>query len=161
MKEEFRVIEGFDDYEVSNLGRVRSNKCGKSRILKQSVEGSGYNYVGLMFGKKVKIKKVHKLVAVAFLNHTPNGHEMVVDHIDNNKSNNTLTNLQIITPRENSSKEKRGISKYTGVSWNKGVKKWHSYIQINGKRKHLGYFEYEIDAHNAYQIKLKEIKNEI
>jgi hypothetical protein len=47
---------------------------------------------------------------------------------------------------------------YKGVSWNKKMNKWRSGIKINKKSIHLGYFENEIDASNAYQNKLKELK---
>jgi hypothetical protein len=93
---------------------------------------------------------------MAFLNHKPNGHVLVVDHINNNRADNRLENLQIITQRENSSKDKKGVSKHTGVFWNKQNTKWHAQIQINGKKKHLGYFKCETAAHLSYQRKLKE-----
>jgi ribosomal protein L15E len=72
---------------------------------------------------------------MAFLNHTPCGYKIVVDHIDNNiKTDNRLENLQLITQRENVSKDiKNTSSKYIGVCWHKKAKKWRSSIQINGK----------------------------
>lgn len=115
--------------------------------------------------KKNKRKQItnHTLVAIAFLNHTPCGHKLVIDHIDGNPLNNMLNNLQIITQRQNVTKKKnkrKPASIYTGVFWSKRGKKWKSRIYINGKYVNLGSYENELDAHNAYQNKLKEIKNE-
>ena len=66
--------------------------------------------------------------------------------------------MQVITQRENSSKDKKGgSSKYVGVTFNKLNNTWKSQINIDGKIKYLGDFKNEIDASKAYQNKLKEI----
>jgi hypothetical protein len=152
-------IPNYEGYQVSNLGRVKSLKYGKERILKIGTNNHGYYYVVLYIKNSTKNKTVHQLVAMAFLNHTPNGHTLVVDHINNDKTDNTLGNLQIITSRENTSKDRKGISKHTGVNWSKERKKWRTQIKINGKYKHLGYFNCEEDAAYAYLLKLREINN--
>ncbi|CAA6810324.1 MAG: HNH homing endonuclease [uncultured Sulfurovum sp.] len=167
MKEIWKDIEGYEGlYKISNLGNVRSldrvvtksnnvvNRL-KGKILKPAKNTSGYYNVIIYKNCKPKTYSNHQLVAMMFLNHKPDGFNIVVDHIDNNKLNNRLDNLQLITNRENVSKESRGKSKYTGVSWRKNRNKWISTICINGKRKHLGSFINEIDAHYAYQNKLK------
>ena len=151
--------EGF--YQVSNLGNVRSlnyNKTGKANILKTPVNPRGYACVNLSLYKKQKVSKVHSLVARAFLNHKPCGMKIVVDHIDNNSLNNNLYNLQLITVRENCSKDKKGISKHTGVTLHKATGKWQSQIQINGKYKYLGLFTDEKEAAQVYQNELNKIK---
>ena len=97
---------------------------------------------------------------MSFLNHTPCGYKEVVDHIDNDKLNNKVENLQLTTVRYNTSKDvKNSTSKYTGVCWHKNLQKWMCQIQIKGKNQYLGIFENEIDAHNAYQKTLKKINN--
>jgi len=97
-------------------------------------------------------------MAITFLNHIPNGHSIIVDHINNISTDNRLENLQLITNRENLSKDKKnGTSKYTGVSWFKRGKKWHSSININNKKVHLGYFIDDLEASNQYQLALKNI----
>lgn len=152
-------------YKVSDYGRVKSlcrhinhskgGKCLiKEKILKQGIEATGRSNVSLRKNLESKTHKVHKLVAIAFLNHTPNGHKIVVDHIDNDKTNNILSNLQLITQRENCSKDRRGTSKYTGICWCKKNKKWVSQIRINGKLKYLGLFTEEIEASEKYQKEL-------
>ena len=148
-------------YQVSNLGRVKSldfKRTGKEGFLKLSIGLNGYNLVTLSYLGKGKTYRISKLVAIVFLNHKPNGFKTVVDHINNIKTDDRLENLQVITQRENCSKDKKnGTSKYTGVSWNKKDKKWQSGIKINGISINLGYFNNEEEASKAYQNKLKTI----
>jgi hypothetical protein len=173
MSEEiFKDILGYEGlYQVSNFGNVKSlsremdngkRKCiSKERILKFGNDGTrGYLNVKLFKGNTKKTIKVHQLVAMAFLGHISDGsHKIVVDHINNIKTDNRAENLQLLTNRENSSKDKKnGSSQYTGVYWCNYYNKWHSRIYLNGKKKHLGYFTSEIEAHEAYQKALSEIK---
>lgn len=159
--EEFRDIPGFEGYQVSNLGRVKSFKNKKEVILSNSKNCKGYYKIILRKNNKNYYKGIHQLIAIAFLNHIPNGNKLVVDHKNNIKTDNRLENLQIITNRENSSKDvKNKTSKYTGVYWYKSRSKWMASIGIEGKTKHLGLFTCELEASIAYQNKLKEIQNE-
>jgi len=167
----WKDVKGYEGlYQVSNLGRVKSlnrkiiYKNGSVYFYKEKIKKltlnkrHGYLWVRLSKKSKATSKKVHKIVAESFLNHIPNGHKKVIDHIDNNKLNNSLKNLQIITQRENSSKDKKNkSSNFTGVYWNKKSKKWHSQIKIKSKKKHLGNFDKEYDAHLAYQQALKNL----
>lgn len=162
--EEWKDILGYEGfYQISNLGKVKSltrKVVPVDKILKPQVDGNGYLHARLYKDGKGKTMKVHQLVVLAFLNHVPNGHKVVVDHIDNNKLNNKLNNLQLISNRENISKDKiGGTSKHVGVSWNKEMKKWYSCIRINSKTKSLGLFTCELEASEAYQKKLKQITN--
>jgi hypothetical protein len=162
MIEEYRAVKGYEGlYEVSNFGNVKSLKRKRvlnDRILNPPINQKGYRLVNLnKNGLKYKIE-VHQLIAIAFLNHVPNGLKIVIDHIDNNPLNNRLDNLQLITNRQNCSKDKKGTSNYTGVSWNKKAQRWRSQIVINGKSKYLGQFTNEIQASNAYQYELKTIQ---
>lgn len=165
----WKPIEGYENiYEISNYGRVKSLqrivKKGiydiklKEKILVQFINSNKYLHVTLSKNGICKNVKIHLLVASSFLNHKPDGtHKIVIDHIDNNKLNNHLDNLQLISNRENCSKEKRGFSKFTGVGFAKREKKWRAYISVNNKFIHLGYFNTEIEASNAYQNKLIEL----
>lgn len=164
MKEIFKDVMKYESmYQVSNLGRVRSMKRKgvlNDRILKQGKDANGYFLVNLSKDGIQKSFKVHQLVAVAFLNHVPDGYKsLIVDHIDNNKLNNKLDNLQLTTARNNTSKDAIGTSIYTGVSWYKKTNKWMASISINGKVKNLGYFYSEIDAHNKYKDILESLKD--
>ena len=148
-------------YQVSNFGRVKSLKFNKQRILKLTSDPNGYYRCNLYSKGKRGRFKVHKLVAISFLGHVPDGHNIVVDHVNNDKSNNRLENLQLISHRENTSKDKKGYSsQYVGVTWNKSTSKWLSRIVIEGELKYLGSFTYEIEAAEAYQTKLKELKKQ-
>jgi hypothetical protein len=147
-------------YQVSNLGNVRSLKFNKLKVLKKSINKRGRYRVNLRKnGHQFSNCKISQLSAMAFLNHKPCGHKIVVDHIDNNKENDKLYNLQLISNRENTIKDtSRGSSKYVGVSWHKNINKWRTSIYIKGKVKHLGYFTDEKEAAQAYQNELKKIK---
>ena len=159
MSEIFKDIPGYEGmYQVSDLGNVKSLIFGKERILKETLSSSGYKMVGLFKDTKLNGFSIHQLIAVTFLNHTANGHNLIVDHINNNKLDNRLENLQIISHRKNLSKDKKNkTSKYTGVSWNNQKNKWVSQIRINGIVNYLGQFNNELEASNAYKNKLKTL----
>lgn len=153
--EEWRQIKGFNDmYEVSNLGRVKSN-YGKGRILKQTYNKyRGYLSVLLYTKEYSKRVPVHTIVAEYFLDHKPNGVcGIVVDHIDNDKLNNKVSNLQIITQRENCSKDKH----MPGTTFHKDSGKWQASIRYKGKRFYLGHYHDRSDAYKAYLSKRKEL----
>ena len=154
-REEFRSISGYEGlYEVSNFGNVKS--LINNKILKPCLGSRGYYMVRVYKDNKGNTMSIHVLVAMAFLGHKPDGYKIVVDHIDNNKLNNHVSNLQLISNRENTSKDKKnGTSKYTGVTWYNASNKWLAQIAINSKKKNLGLFETEDEAHEAYQKALK------
>ena len=163
-KEIYKDVKGYEGmYQVSNLGNIKSLKFGKERILKTSIDNLGYYHVRLSKKGFKKTLKVHKLVAIAFLNHKQCNYKLVIDHKNNIKTDNTIKNLQIITHRKNCSKDrKNGSSKYIGVCFYKERNKWLSRIKINKKSKHLGYFDCELKAAVAYQNELSELqKNKI
>ncbi len=164
----WKEVKGYRDYEVSNLGRVKSlartvttaRGCWsyKEKFLKNCLSSNGYLVTSLSKNTKSKTKYIHQLVAEAFLNHTPNGFKLVVDHQNGVRTDNRLENLQVITTRKNTSKGfKNCSSEYTGVCWVKRDKKWKASIQINGKIKHLGVFTDETKAAEAYQIALNSL----
>ena len=109
-------------------------------------------------GVRYSNRNISVLMAKAFLNHKPCGHKLVVDHINNNRLNDRLYNLQVITQRLNLTKDKKGTSKYAGVCWDKSCNKWISYININGKSIFLGRFTDEQEAAQAYQTELNKIQ---
>lgn len=154
-----KEFEGF--YKISSYGKIVSLHHKPPKFLKKRYS-RGYLIVNLSNKIDTKDKYIHVLVAESFLNHVPDGYKKVIDHIDSNKLNNNVSNLQIVTHRKNLSlgyKNKKTSSKYTGVCWDKGRKKWLSNIYINKKHKYLGRFDNEYDAHLAYQNALKKIEN--
>ncbi len=150
MMEEYKIITDYDNYSVSNFGNVRNNKT--DRILKQSIDTHGYYKVSLCKDKKNKTCKVHRLVAEAFIQNPDNKRN--VDHIDNNRLNNHVENLRWATIKENSQNAKlssKNTSGFKGISWYEKINKWHARIMIDGKTKHLGYFDNIEDAKIARQ----------
>ena len=148
-------------YQVSSLGRVKSFKFNRETILNPSKSKKGYYRVTLRKDSKYKIAQVHQLVAICFLNHTICGMKLVINHIDANKTNNQVSNLEITTNRTNCSlKNVVRTSNYVGVCWYKTYSKWRANIVVNYKKIHLGYFENELDAHKAYQDKLKSLNEQ-
>lgn len=162
IKEVWKDIPDYEGYyQVSNCGRVKSLErrlCRKTFIMTQTVNNRGY-----LRGKTTKQGKsrtvdMHKIIATSFLNHKPDGHNKIIDHIDFDPLNNTVSNLQEISNRENCSKDQwrhNRSSEYVGVSWAKDVEKWIAKIKINGTSINLGGFTNETKANNCYQDALR------
>lgn len=160
MKEQWKPIPGHDGYEASSLGRVRSidRTLPDGRFVKGSVlkpkrnKKKGRQYVSL--GRN-KTRSIAVCVAMAFLGHNPNGLGVVVDHIDDDCTNDSLINLQLVTNRANIAKgystcKQSGLP--TGVSKTlRNKKPFMASIYINGKSKFLGTFYTAQDASKAYQ----------
>jgi hypothetical protein len=98
IKEAWSLIKGYNEYEVSNTGFVRSLKYGKKRILKQDVN-KGYLRVTLSKNNTQKRFQVHVLVAKVFCDGFSLNKE--VNHKDFNRKNNIYTNLEWVTRSEN------------------------------------------------------------
>lgn len=92
---EVKDYEGM--YEVSNLGNVRNFKT--KHVLKSSLSKKGYPKVNLWKNKGYKTRPIHRLVAIAFIKN--NLYKPQVNHIDGNKTNNRLDNLEWCTQEEN------------------------------------------------------------
>lgn len=171
-KEEWRDVIGYEGYyQVSYNGAVKAlertvrhwrggKKLVKERILKSGIGNNGYLRVNLHKKGKCKTISVHQLVAIGFHGHIPNGYDVVVDHINNIKTDNRAKNLQLISARKNTSKDRKsGTSKYIGVSWDKTPEKWRAQIEINSKNRYIGYFTSELEASSAYKTILAMIGN--
>ena len=147
--ETYKIIEGFENYSVSDFGNVKNNKTG--RQLKPGKDQLGYELVILTSGNKSRsTKKVHRLVACGFLENPNN--KCFVDHIDNNPSNNALLNLRWATASENSQNKKthkNSKSGVKGVYFHKASKKYEARISIDGIKVHLGLFVNLEDAKQA------------
>jgi hypothetical protein len=156
----FKSIQGYEGiFEVSNLGNLRRVNNGVIKVLKPSGDGYGYLCISLQYNNIRKTFKIHKLVAMAFLNHKPCGHKLVIDHINDIKTDNRVENLQIITNRENSYKTQgKYSSQYKGVYLHKKSQMFIASIRINNKTKYIGSYKNEYDAHISYQAELKKLQ---
>lgn len=95
--EEWKQIEDFPMYEVSTEGRIKSHYSGK--ILKPQSNWNGYLMVNLYKDGKMTSKRIHRLVAIAFI---PNPDNLpCIDHISGCKTNNRASNLRWCTKKEN------------------------------------------------------------
>lgn len=170
ISEVWKDIPGYEGlYQVSDSGRVKSinryvpSKSGSLRLVRDRImclcQVNGYPSIQLNKFGKAKMWAVHRLMAMAFLNHTPRKYKLIVDHIDNDRSNNNIGNLQIISQRLNSSKDRIPKSGHTGVvketRWKNN--KWLARIVVNGKREYLGTFKTAEQAKEAYEKRLHEI----
>jgi hypothetical protein len=92
-----------------------------------------------------KMYLIHRIIGMVYLGLDINDVTKYIDHIDRCKTNNNVNNLRIVTPRENNFNNNG-----KGYHWSKSNKKWCAQIKINKKTKHIGYFDNEEDARNAY-----------
>ena len=102
-KEVWKCIKEFDDYEVSNLGRIKSYKLSKEGLIlkhRQLNDNNQYCIVNLIKNDgKYHIMRIHRLVALAFCPKRLDCN--LVNHIDGNKTNNVATNLEWSNHAEN------------------------------------------------------------
>lgn len=110
MEEEiFKNIEDFPSYQVSNFGRVKSFKeyHGTSkRILKCQLDTHGYNYIILYKNKQQHIKKIHRLVFETFIRKLDENED--VHHLDTDRNNNKISNLEAKLEGEHSRLHNKG-----------------------------------------------------
>ena len=98
LKVEWKLIEGFGGtYSVSNYGDVKNNRTGK--LMKPRKNEKGYLHIGLTKNGKQKCMRVHRLVAQAFIPNPENKPQ--VNHIDFDRENNCVSNLEWVTNQEN------------------------------------------------------------
>jgi len=121
--EEWRKVPGLPMYEVSNMGRVRSNRSANHpraiMIAAVSEEKNGYKNVHLSLwdGTRKRQFRLSRLVWEVFRDAIPPGYH--IDHIDNNQLNNKLENLQLLTFADNNRKRWRdnpGMKSHGGVA---------------------------------------------
>tara|TARA_R110000803_G_scaffold41025_1_gene88404 strand:- start:189 stop:677 length:489 start_codon:yes stop_codon:yes gene_type:complete len=140
------------NYEYGNIYQLYEYKTKPNewKERKLQINNYGYKCFAFMINKKRYSFQFHRLVYWLhnrewdiFDSSIKNNS---IDHIDGDKLNNNIGNLRVVTNQENHFNQTRA----KGYSWFKRDKKWKSEIMLNGKHKHLGYFDNEEDAHNAY-----------
>lgn len=153
--EEWRIINNYPKYSISSYGNVKNNKS--NLILKPELL-RGYYAITLYNDKCRKHMCIHRLVGFHFL---PNWNDYnEIDHINRIKTDNKFYNLRWINRSGNNRNKGKTInktSKYIGVYYHKSSQRYVAQIRINGKKKHLGYFENEEEAGNKYIEYLKKI----
>lgn len=115
------------------------------------IDSQGYRVIRI-FNKN---RKAHRLAWLYIYGEYPS----VIDHIDRNRSNNSISNLRIATRRENTvnrSSLSKCASGYTGVHWQANAGKWAASVTIKGKRIYLGIFSDPFDAAEARNRYCKE-----
>ena len=154
--EYYKVIEGFENYSVSNFGDVKINKTNKVMI--STFDKDGYKSIKLSKDGKRFNKRVHRLVAEAFIPNPEN--KPVVDHINNVYDDNNAENLRWATRSENQynqTLQTKSTSGFKGVTFHKASGKWRAVIVINKKNIHLGSFETKEEAIEARVMKAFEV----
>ena len=165
----WKPVIGFENlYEVSNLGRVKNTR---GLILKVHPQNSGYLQITFTLNKVRTKFLVHRLVALHFIENT--GNKKYVNHIDGNKLNNCVQNLEWVTASENLLHARAlglnpyntptlGIklgkySSYYGVSYDKSRNKWTVCIRHNKHNYHQKRFNTEVEAAMHYNWIIDEM----
>jgi hypothetical protein len=120
-----KKIKNFENYSIDEEGNVYNSK-GKLR--KVNINSGGYKYIHLSKNGKLYLRFIHKLIYQTYVGEIND--DMTIDHIDNNKLNNSITNLQ-------------QLSKYD--NWNKWNNKRHNHINVDGYVKVKGFEDYSIN----------------
>lgn len=153
----WKDIPGYEGYyQVSNEGDVRSlDRVVHTKDNRElfyfgrymtKTDNNGYQQVRLRKNSGGASYGVHQLVGMAFLGYEPTGRHIVIDHINNIRTDNRLENLQIITQRDNILKINGSYTPYKDK-----YGKYKSQIQIDNKIIYLGYFDTYHDASDAYK----------
>ena len=161
--EYWKWIYGYtNSYQVSNLGRIKSFKQYKDgKILKGCKDKEGYLHVRLLKDGEYQLYKIHRLVASAFISKKRS--KTQVNHIDLDKTNNKVNNLEWCSGRENMNHcqfniiiDKRNTTGYRNISYiEHGVlNKWKFQIMINGDKYYSTHFTKQeaVEARNQYII---------
>jgi len=155
-EEVWRTVPGFERYEVSDQGRVRNKETDK--LLNPSTDSYGYLKLKLYNPQGVKQFKVHRLVLLVFKGPS----ELHTDHINMDKQDNRILNIEYVTNRENCFRratlkdngkglvgvDERENGRYRARTWENGV-----YLS-------LGTFDTFEEAHQVYLDKRKELTQE-
>jgi hypothetical protein len=157
----WRSVDGYINYQVSNVGRVRIASSGK--IMTAFCNRQGYASISLYKDGKRKTVNIHQLVAMCFIPKVESDERLEVDHVNQDKTNNSVSNLMWKTSRQNKWNRdkirKETSSKYIGVSLNKSDHMWRSQIRLNdGCKAYIGLFQHEKDAARAYNAKAYELR---
>lgn len=162
LKVEWKLIEGFDGiYSVSNYGDVKNNRTG--RLMKQRKTEKGYLHINLTKNGKRKAMRINRLVAQVFIPNPENKPQ--VNHIDFNRENNCVNNLEWVTAQENTQysvcnrKLPGQQKKRNNKTGERNITHYNGYyvVRIYGKKYVSKSFKNIDDAKQWRDLKLKEI----
>lgn len=148
-----------EDFILFNEHFVYVPETGKL-LWKKNLKEAGYNkysgnnkYRNVFFLKRNYAS--HRIIWLLVYGEWP---KLDIDHINGNGFDNRIENLREVSVRENSQNRKvHRNGKLVGCSYRKDCKKWQALCYVNGKLKHLGYYDTEQQAHNAYMFYLKNV----
>jgi hypothetical protein len=160
----YKTIHEFENYEISNLGKVKNRFTG--RILKPLLSNTGYYVVNLYNPDNSKKIPIHQLVAKQFLEKNEN--ENIIQHIDKNLLNNCENNLRYVSKRgqnttvmndDTQHKNNENKEKINGIKFNEKYNKWNAFIFKNKQFISLGYYKTIDQAIIARKKAEKELYN--
>tara|TARA_R110000787_G_scaffold116602_1_gene226910 strand:- start:948 stop:1436 length:489 start_codon:yes stop_codon:yes gene_type:complete len=141
------------DGEIWSWKEYKHNPCW--RKIKYSIKENGYYYINLQNNKIQKGYYLHRLI-YKFYNPEWDIHDSSsdnqVDHFDNDKTNNNIENLRIVTHSEN----QQNTLSTKGYNFHKHSNKYRAYINVNYKHHYLGYYDTAEEARDAYLIAKKK-----
>jgi hypothetical protein len=130
--EDWRTIQGFERYEVSNMGNIRRG-C---KILKPGLDTYGYRQINLYNGGKRQTKKIYRLVLEAFVPNKENKPQ--IDHINRIRTDDKLENLRWVTSSENCRNKEGFTEDMYGIGWSSKNSKYTVRLYVNGKETYFG-----------------------
>jgi hypothetical protein len=153
-------------HKVSNMGRIKSieriipGQLGgefkkPDKILKQAISRCGYLNIRIGQGEKKATLSVHRIVLGAFSGNS----DLHIDHVDGDKKNNCLSNLEYVTKRENCSRWHQSKGKELPPGVQKKRNNFSAQIYTQGRYWSLGTYKTIIEASNRYQQVLSDIQN--
>jgi hypothetical protein len=123
------------------------------------IDAHNYRTITITLEGKRKLIKAHRLRWYMEYGYVPSE----IDHVDRNRSNNSVENLREVTRSQNNmngTKHKNCTSRYIGVSWNKDLNKWGACVCYKNKKYQVGCFDNEEEAAIARDKKAIEIQGE-
>lgn len=153
--ENWKVINNYPNYSISDNGRVQNDKTCKIMIIQ--LDRRGYHRIGLRNGVKQKKFMVHLLVFDHFDGTPRNGR--TVDHKDTDKNNNHISNLRLATNKQqngNRGMMNNNTSGYQGVTWKENKHLWRAQIAWTENGKYKSKVKYGHDKFALYKWYVNE-----
>jgi hypothetical protein len=140
---------GIFTWNLANSNRIKIGDIAGT------LNANGYTYITI----NKKLYLAHRLAWLYIYDELPKNQ---IDHINGIKDDNRIENLRDVTHRQNNGNKKIHINggRLVGATYNKIRKKWQARIKFKQIVKHIGYYNTDIEAHNAYMNYVKQLKGE-